>query len=123
MGPFGTCWNVRPPPCARPISEEQANPEHAFDADGRDFDEGAVTHLMRDGEHTAVRQIDIRDWRAVRLERTAGHASVHAQMLLDAFVVNSRERREQTIVEWRSVGKKADRTYGWAGHGVSSERA
>jgi hypothetical protein len=80
------------------IAEEHADPEHAFDAYGRDFNECAVTHLIGDRKHTPIREVDVGDARAVPLERTAADARVHLQMLLNACVVNRRQRGEKTIV-------------------------
>jgi len=97
---------------ARPIAEEHADPEHAFDADRRDFNECAVTHLIRDREHTAIREIHVRDARAVRLERTSGHACVHVEMLLNTCVVNRWQRGEKPIVQRRAVRKKPRRSNG-----------
>ena len=44
--------------------------------------------------------------RAVRLKRTAGHASVHVQVLLDARVVSTGKRREQAIVQGVPSGSR-----------------
>jgi len=90
----------------RAIAEEHADPEHALDAHGCDFDERPITHFIRDGEHAPVREVHVADGRAVRLKRSAGDTRIHAQMLLNTFVVGRRKSGEKTIVEWRAVRQK-----------------
>jgi len=65
------------PADAGPIAKEHTDPQHAFPPDRGHFDKRTVPHFVGDGEHTAVREIDVLDARAVRMQRMTGPDGRH----------------------------------------------
>ena len=49
---------------SRSIAEEHPDPEHAFDVDGRDFDEHPIAHFIGDGKdaHSSGKQVASRGY-------------------------------------------------------------
>ena len=75
---------------SRAIAEERPDAQHPLAPDRCNFHESAVPHLVGDRIHSAVREIHVRDARAVLLKRLAGSDRVHPQMLADPVVVTRR---------------------------------
>jgi hypothetical protein len=55
------------PADAGPSAEKHTDPQHPFQPDSGNFHERAVPHIVGDGEHTAVREVDMLDASAVRM--------------------------------------------------------
>ena len=82
---------------------------HAFEADRGNFHELAVPHFVGDGEDTTVREVDVLDPHAVRLQDFAGGHGVHSDVGQQPAVYGGRQSCEETVVQMCAVRQKPDR--------------
>jgi hypothetical protein len=97
------------PAGAAAITKEHTDSEHPFQADGGHFYQWPIPHLVGDGEHTAVREVNIPDSSAVRMQRMTDGDGRHPQVGKNSVVVGAGQRSKEPIVEQSSVGQSAER--------------
>jgi len=111
------------PADAGPIAKKHTDPQHAFPPDRGHFHEQALAHFVGDGEHTAIREVDVLNARAVRMQRMTGRDGGHPHVLENAVVLGAWQCGQEPIVKRTSVRQPTERRCSCAGHGFSSEQA
>ena len=91
------------------ITEEDADPQHAFAPHGCHFHEPAIPHFVGDGVDTTVREVDVLDPHTVRLQGIAGGHGAHSDVGQDSVVFGTWQSREEPIVQPGPVGQEPDR--------------